>query len=210
MLGRSHAVSGWAAGMALGDILGMSPVTTVALGAVTAVGALLPDLDHPGSRASRALPPITTGLSWLLRRASEALYAATKGPRDETWRGGHRHMTHTVAWAALTGLLVGVGVLTGGRAVGWAGAGSAALLAGAGATLGCVVHTLGDSLTLAGCPWLWPLPIAGETWYEIRLLGPLSFRTGGGVERFVVFPLCVVAAGLATPGVWPLAAGIIS
>ena len=35
-------------------------------------------------------------------------------------------------------------------------------------TLGCVVHCLGDSLTLSGCPFLFPIPIAGETWFEIR------------------------------------------
>jgi hypothetical protein len=55
----------------------------VVFGATTAGFALLPDLDHPRARASRLLGPLTGLISWLLRRVSAALYALTKGPRDE-------------------------------------------------------------------------------------------------------------------------------
>src|SRR5690606_40438320 len=71
----------------------------------------------------------------------------------------------------------------------------AALLLGVAVTVGCLVHDLGDALTKTGCPLLaliWPWPIQGETWYEIRLLGPLSFRTNGRVEKLLVAPLLVV------------------
>jgi hypothetical protein len=66
--------------------------------------------------------------------------------------------------------------------------------------LGMFVHCLGDSLTRSGCPWLWPLPIRGETWYELRLPKLFRFRTGGWVERLVIAPLLLAAAVLLLPG----------
>jgi membrane-bound metal-dependent hydrolase YbcI (DUF457 family) len=78
-----------------------------------------------------------------------------------------------VAWIALRHLDDPVGV--------------AALVA-----LGCLVHCLGDSLTLAGCPWLWPMPILGRRWFRIGLPRPLRFRTGGRVEALLIAPLIVL------------------
>jgi membrane-bound metal-dependent hydrolase YbcI (DUF457 family) len=66
--------------------------------------------------------------------------------------------------------------------------------------LGMFVHCLGDSLTRSGCPWLWPLPIRGETWYELRLPRLLRFRTNGWFERAVIAPLLLIAAVLLLPG----------
>lgn len=52
------------------------------------------------------------------------------------------------------------------------------LLAGLVA-LGCWVHCLGDSCTLAGCPWLALLvTIKGQRWYPIGTPRWLRFRTG--------------------------------
>lgn len=79
-----------------------------------------------------------------------------------------------------------------GQLAGWAGLAVAA---------GCLAHCLGDSCTLMGCPWLWPLLIAGETWYEIRLPRWLRFRTGGRVERCVVLPVFAILGVLLVPGV---------
>lgn len=74
--------------------------------------------------------------------------------------------------------------------------------------VGCIAHDLGDACTVSGVPILTPLPIAGEVWYEVRLLGPLSIRTGHWVERRVFFPAFVAAGVLLVPGVgsllWPL------
>jgi hypothetical protein len=49
-----------------------------------------------------------------------------------------------------------------------------------------------------------PIPIAGETWYEIRPPKLLRFRTGKKVENRLVFPIFVVLAVLLVPGVWQL------
>lgn len=62
--------------------------------------------------------------------------------------------------------------------------------------LGCVVHCLGDALTEHGCPFLWPIPIRGETFYEIRLPAPLRFRTGSATESVLVVVFTAAAIGL--------------
>ncbi|HEU4947044.1 MAG TPA: metal-dependent hydrolase [Kribbella sp.] len=250
-MGRSHALSGWCAGLVVAPLVGLTSLTEVAPFAAAAAGyALLPDLDHPGASASRLLGPITGLVSGVVRLTSAALYALTKGPRDENGSGKHRHASHTVAAALLFGSLAAGAATSGGR---WAvfavamfglvlaadvlGDWLLAVVAGAGlwtaagnrlpgssaaaavqaglddigswigvaVALGIFVHCLGDSLTRSGCPWLWPLPIRGETWYEIRLPRGLRFRTGGPVEQFVVAPALVAAGVLLLPGALPIA-----
>lgn len=68
-----------------------------------------------------------------------------------------------------------------------------ALLGGA-VTAGCLLHAWGDSLTWAGCPWLWPLRIGGRRWYPVRPPHGTRFETGGTIERRVVTPLLALAA----------------
>jgi membrane-bound metal-dependent hydrolase YbcI (DUF457 family) len=245
MMGRSHALSGWCAGLVVAPLIGLTSVAEVVpFAAATAGYALVPDLDHPGAKASSLLGPVTRFVSGAVRTFSGLLYRITKGPRDEDSTGRHRHATHTLAaavglgflaagagssgkWAvlavALAGLLLAADVLGDwiitivlGAAV-WSVAGAiipgttAADAAQAGlaeigswigvaVALGMFVHCLGDSLTRSGCPWLWPLPIRGETWYEIRLPKPLRFRTGGWVERIVIAPLLLVGGVLLLPG----------
>jgi hypothetical protein len=80
---------------------------------------------------------------------------------------------------------------------------------GIAVAVGCVVHDLGDSITLSGCPFLFPLPIAGETWYELRPPRWLRFRTGGPVENALVFPVFTVVGVLLVPGAWPLVRGVV-
>lgn len=236
MLGRTHALTGLCSGLALASATGSDLATTIILAVTTAGFALLPDLDHPGARASRLFGPVSATASKVLRAGSSWLYHRTKGPRDARHDGEHRHATHTVAFALLLGGLVAwgswgwgswftaavavVGVLLAVDALGrwvlavavvasvavWA-AGSD--LTGVGGWLGvavavgCITHDLGDACTLSGCPFLAPIPIAGETWYEIKLPRLLRFRTGGAVELRIVFPAFVVVAILLSPGVWP-------
>ncbi len=71
---------------------------------------------------------------------------------------------------------------------------------GLAVALGCVTHCLGDALTESGCPLLFPVPIAGETWYEVRPPRWLRFRTGRFVETRLVFPTVLLACALAVPG----------
>lgn len=255
MMGRSHAASGWCTGLAVAPALGIPTWPTLVFAATVAGWALVPDLDCSGATASRVLGPLTGALSWLLRAASRHVHAWTRSPQDHS-SGEHRHLSHTVLFAAGLGLLVWSAALTGagrwvtlgvlafGVLLAQAALGDwIALVAIAGGlalslhgftealdatrpwlwiavTLGCIVHCLGDSLTLSGCPFLFPLRIAGETWYELRppilrirlfrwlVVIPLRFRTGGQFESAVVFPVLGVLGVLLIPGVWGLALSI--
>jgi membrane-bound metal-dependent hydrolase YbcI (DUF457 family) len=246
MLGRTHAATGWCAGLALAPWLDAHTLPqAVVVATVTAGAALIPDLDHPGSRASRLAGPVTRLLSAVVQSASSGVYRLTRGPRDERHRGEHRHLTHTLLFAAGLGagvnwwtssagwwavlLVLGAAVLLavdafgdwlamvfGGALLLWLPSGRTLdELAGVSGWLGiavgvgCFVHCLGDALTLSGCPFLWPLPIAGETWYELRPPYPLRFRTGGPVELWLVWPVCVLGGVLLLPGVWPALARVL-
>lgn len=59
--------------------------------------------------------------------------------------------------------------------------------------LGCLVHCWGDSLTLQGCPWMWPIRIRGKRWYDIATPGFLRFRAGGKIENVLVTPALILA-----------------
>ncbi|GGM75723.1 membrane protein [Longimycelium tulufanense] len=248
MLGRTHALTGWCAGLALAPALGLDTLSEVVpFAAVTAGYALVPDLDHPGSRASRLLGVVTGAVSRLLRTASTLVYRLTKGPRDERGRGMHRHLSHTVVFAVALGfgadaatttwgrwallVILALGLLLSADALGnWlvlATGGAVVMVlvadgdaatalnataewAGVAVAVGCIVHCLGDALTRSGCPFLWPIPIAGETFYEIRPPRWLRFRTGGPVEQAVIFPACAVAGVLLVPGVWKVVVDIVA
>lgn len=241
-MGRSHAASGVLAGVVVAPYLDQTTLTGVLLVAtVTAGWALVPDLDHRSSTASRVFGPITRLVSWLLRGASRHVYAWTKGPRDEPCKGDHRHLSHTAVFAAVMGLgaawltatygrwaVVAValfGVILATEALGdwivlpplvagslWALTDLPGFLAeldsmsgwiGYAVALGCLVHDLGDALTESGCPFLWPIPIAGETWYEIRPPALIRFRTDCKFERWFLYPAFLIAGLLLLPGMWP-------
>src|SRR5262245_59154246 len=103
MMGRTHALTGVLAGLLVGRAAGLDTLPELAPFAVTTAGyALVPDLDHPSSSATRILGPITGLLSRALRGASAWVYARTKGPADEP-HGTHRHLTHTFVFALLLG-----------------------------------------------------------------------------------------------------------
>ncbi|GAB3465243.1 metal-dependent hydrolase [Actinophytocola sediminis] len=239
MMGHSHALTGWCAGLAAAPLVGLHTLPEVLPFATASAGyALLPDLDHPHATASKFLGPVTGLLSKFLRMCSRGMYKLTKGPRDEKVTGNHRHLTHTVLFAVFLGwAATGISELGGAWAVGGVIAFGLCLAAdvlgdwllilslsaaaftayqgglddalttstgwvGVAVALGCVVHCLGDAATKSGCPFLWPIPIAGETWYELRPPKWLRFRTGGAVEKRLLVPVFMVVGVLLLPGVW--------
>lgn len=204
MMGRSHGLSGLTAGLGVGAATGARPEVCLLLGGVTLLGAYWPDIDHRNSTVTRSVPIIGRVASLIVRVASRWVYAATKGSRDENHKGEHRHLSHTVIGALIVGSLFGLAVFAGLRRIGIEEPQPMAVLLGAGFALGCFVHCLGDALTLSGCPFLWPIPILGETWYELRPPRLLRFRTGGPVENYLVVPALVITTFLLIPGVWPL------
>lgn len=72
--------------------------------------------------------------------------------------------------------------------------------------VGCVVHILGDLITSAGVPLLWPIPTGKRMWRMIGMPDVLAVKVGGAVEVYVlrgaftiISLLC--AAGLLAPSV---------
>jgi len=113
VLGVSHALSGAALGLAVAgfvpQLLGEHPDagTVLTFTAVCAGAALLPDLDHPSSTATRRFSAASFVACHVVRPLSRVVYDLTRGRRD-TGRGSHRGLTHTVVGAALLGVAVNV------------------------------------------------------------------------------------------------------
>jgi inner membrane protein len=117
---------GVVAGAGVAVLTHQAPASAVVFTTVTAVAALLPDLDHPDARLSRSLGWPGQFIAWTIG----SLF-------------GHRGITHSV---------LGVGLLSAGMAFiprlppncYWA------------VILGCAVHILGDACTVSGVPLFWP------------------------------------------------------
>ncbi|MER7171471.1 metal-dependent hydrolase [Streptomyces mesophilus] len=62
--------------------------------------------------------------------------------------------------------------------------------------LGAVVHTIGDALTVSGCPMFWPLPIAGKRWYPVGPPKLMRFRAGSWVELKLLMPAFMLLGGV--------------
>lgn len=215
-MGRTHALSGAVAYLALVPMLHATAVQA-AVGAVcTAGAALLPDLDHPRATATHTVGPVTQVLGWVIRRLA----------------GGHRRGTHSVlgvaaftglaAFAALTGVTsaVALWLLAAFAVRALRGRASAAeRLATAAATavgawwlvarhgldlwflpvavaVGATAHVIGDLMTEQGARVLWP--------FTSRSFRIASIDTGHAVERWLIVPalwaaLAVLLYRTATP-----------
>lgn len=110
MMGVSHATSGAAAGLLLAKtapaLVGISsPRDALAFAAACAGYALLADLDHPSSTATRRFSWASWVACRIIRPVSALAFRATASPRDRG-KGTHRGLTHTALAAA--GLGIGV------------------------------------------------------------------------------------------------------
>lgn len=111
-------------------------------------------------------------------------------------RGVFATWTRRFGWVGTTAVAAlstwwSAGALPAGAAWAWIGGALA---------LGCLIHDWGDSLTLMGCPWLWPIVIRGERWYPIGVPEALRFPAGKEIERRAVMPVLVIlVSGLAVP-----------
>ncbi|MFI6937972.1 metal-dependent hydrolase [Streptomyces sp. NPDC050418] len=85
-----------------------------------------------------------------------------------------------------------------GNGSGWlfTGDGQEYLWLGLPVLLGAVVHDIGDSLTVSGCPMFWPLPIAGKRWYPVGPPKPMRFRAGSWVELKLLMPAFMLLGGV--------------
>jgi len=127
MRGISHLATGLALGATVSALTLPLPLI-VPCAVVCGAGALCPDLDHPRSIASKALPP----LSWAVRAAC---------------LGKHRTLTHWLPlWMGLSYLAI---VVT----APWAMVQVAAVMF----CMGYICHLLEDALTFDGIPLVLPV-----------------------------------------------------
>lgn len=181
MMAPGHMTHGALAGLVVAPLvphpLGLVP-TTVLVVAIGTVGGLVPDLDHPKSRLSHALGPVTWLLNKILVRLSKAVFYATRTNRDYKDTNGHRCLTHTPVFAA---------VLAVGAFIGLEATSAHALAVPVSVALGagCIAHLCGDSLTNSGVPWLWPLKdrSTGRRWQHYGIPKAMRFETGGGTHK---------------------------
>ncbi len=200
MLGHSHIVWAGAATLAaagpLSSVAGhpLAPAQVAVAAGLAAGGALLPDLDQPGSTIARALGPVTEAVAHVVHKLS----------------GGHRRGTHALVFpplvfalattllrihpAALAPLLLvafalvlrhaAPGCLARPLAVGVVAAGATAAAVAfvplgwfvpAALAAGCFEHSLADCLTSGGVPFLLPF---SEHCFSL----PLIRRTGNAME----------------------------
>jgi membrane-bound metal-dependent hydrolase YbcI (DUF457 family) len=206
MMWKSHASTGWLGGAGAAWLYTPSPAIRITLGLVTAGWAIWPDADHPNSKFTRSLPPVTTLLSRLIRGFSRIVYLLTRTEKDRKVAGRHRMITHTFWWAIFTGgitfwfcdwrsLPTTVGVLA--AVTSW---------------LGCCIHCAGDDLTESGVPFWAPLiKINGQRWYRVHLLPEkLRFTTNTGVETFLYRAVFLPGSVLLFPGVSPVVGRVLA
>lgn len=131
MTAKTHILGGLLAGQ-LAIVAGVSDsAAMLPLLAGAAAGALVPDIDHRGSKISRS--------SVAGRVTSFAVSGVTK----------HRGVIHTPAFILACGAALGLGAF-----FTRSGAGPALLL---GLLVGMLSHLLLDTLNPTGIMWLWPL-----------------------------------------------------
>jgi membrane-bound metal-dependent hydrolase YbcI (DUF457 family) len=111
-----------------------------------------------------------------------------------------RGLLHTFAekagWIIVTALAAGAAYAT----YLYLPAGRGYPLLGVAVGVGCVVHLLGDVVTSAGVPILWPLPTGRRLWRMVRAPRMLALTVGGRLETVVLrgaFTLVSLAAVLA-------------
>lgn len=218
MLGRSHILSGLIAGTAVAGVLDAPLPVRLLVIPVAGGAALLPDLDHRGSKIARSLGPVTRLLAAGVNSVSLAVYDGTATADDPDRNDGHRTFTHTVPGCCVWGVVL---LLVG--AVGLPVAVCLAVLVGLMGS-GMAVRGFGFSVVggvgswwvtaqYPGWWWVWPLVVvlgslahvAGDAWTTAgvplawpvrvrgqrwyRVKGPATMRTGGAVEVSVVTPL---------------------
>lgn len=211
MMGRTHALTGIAAGIGATYVVTLS-VPVAVVGTVLCAGAaLVPDIDHSESTVTKTFGPITRGLSYLVRKLS----------------GGHRIGTHSVLGVCAIWALCQYGVMYRHEVPAQVALCTVMILSLAGAirllripgwlddlapvpivigivcfteipleivppaiALGCAIHIAGDVVTMTGCPLWWPM---SQKRVKLAL-----FVTNGKVERYFVAPLVIasIIAGL--------------
>lgn len=165
MTGRTHDLAAFTAVNVIFVSLPtpqMSLATAILALSACFIGALAPDIDQPTANLWRRLP---------LGQFFGALIAPIMGR--------HRFISHSIVGAIIFGIISSA-ILT------WAK--NFVLvdmeLVWLAFMIGFISHLIADSLTRDGVPWLFPIPIN----FGFPPLKALRIKTGGFLEKYVVFP----------------------
>jgi len=166
MTGRTHDMAAFTALTTI-VVTQALPHMTLATGIVAVVanlaGGITPDIDQPTAPFWRNLP-----------------IGKYVGTTFDKFLGGHRFLSHSILGAFLFGYIFHyvLHVLTPSfpnlnmTIIWWS------FMIGFGS------HLIMDTLTTEGVPWLLPIPIK----FGIPPIKALRIKTGGLVEKFIVFP----------------------
>jgi hypothetical protein len=156
----------------------------------------------------------------VIEKVSLGIYSATRMRHDPHRRNGHRTFAHFGKWAVVGIIFVMAGMALRGLFDKWAErAGwlivtlcAAAIavftaarlpgdrgypLLGFAVGFGCVVHLLGDIITTAGVPILWPIPTGRRMWRMIGVPNGIAVKVGGKTETIVLRTAFTLVALLA-------------
>ena len=107
----------------------------------------------------------------------------------------HKWAEHT-GWVLITAVSAGAAYAT----FLYLPAGRGYPMLGVAVGVGCFVHLLGDLITSAGVPILWPIPTGRRRWRMIGVPNVVAVSVGGKVETILLrgaFALVAIAATLA-------------
>jgi inner membrane protein len=195
MLGKTHAITGLAAGLAVAAAAGLTSTTPLAAYVVAAGAALLPDLDQPRSMANRTV--------------------ATKPAHIILRQFSHRGFTHSLlAISLFYGLMLGVSYLAGAQGI------PIPYAYVIMATVGYSSHIFADMFNKEGVQLLYPFAPLGKRFWSMPIPRPLristiyepsitfdprSLQSIIHTEKlFWTYPMCVVIAFCAYAEVGPL------
>jgi len=172
MTGRTHDL---AAFTTVNYILATSPLIHMSLGTLfvafsaNLIGGLTPDIDQPTADLWHKLPGGT-------------LYSRLITP----FLGGHRYISHSILGIFLFGFLAKYvlqlarhTLLVDMTLVWWS------------FMIAYISHLVMDTFTKEGVPWLFPIPIK----FGIPPLHFLRIKTGGIVEKYIIFPILILING---------------
>ena len=167
LYGANHAVLGATGGFLAGTYLEAPIGIRILMSAVGTFGGLLPDIDTKSSLLGRHLPHFWHKIT-----------------------PGHRGLTHSLLYCAV---VYGILFWLLATIQPWLESAHLSVLTDRpyipiAVTVGALTHLFADSLTVQGVPFFYPFSKR-----KIRLLGPLSFKTGSGVEPAVVTMLLSIA-----------------
>lgn len=108
MMGVGHALSGFCAGLAVGDALLLPPAVIVVIAVAGAGAALLCDIDCAGSTAESAFGPLST-LAHYGCIELHYMVVSVVDPHNNDPHGAHRGLTHWWPWWITTGGAVAIG-----------------------------------------------------------------------------------------------------